>query len=184
MLGLVIGGRPCRTDFTTVSPTSLTIDIPQPATATEVCLFVLPGAALPPGSGITVLVSPPPFTDWSPLCWLHASKPSVVVRTGWADSPVFCHAPLVRLGLTLEPEAAIEALESATGPASVSAGVRGTAARLADDLEHFLGSFATVPVSLGGGMRLVLPPDVAQRWKRRVDAKTLHDANWLFRGKS
>ena len=62
--------------------------------------------------------------------------------------------------------------------------VRGTAARLADDLEHFLGSFATVPVSLGGGMRLVLPPDVAQRWKRRVDAKTLHDANWLFRGKS
>ena len=78
MLGLVIGGRPCRTDFTTVSPTSLTIDIPQPATATEVCLFVLPGAALPPGSGITVLGSPPPFTDWSPLCWVVRHRPRVV----------------------------------------------------------------------------------------------------------
>ena len=172
-LGLLIPGRPIRTDFVQVSPTRWLITIDAPGTVTEVGLFALPGNSLPPGTGLAFFFSLPPHTEWVALgASVGAGSQAAIFRTGWPSTPEIAAAPLVQVGVS------VEAADTAASMGSAAASDKGLAQLLAADLGTFLGSFATLdPVH---GERLLVPPAALQAWLKRIEEKTRSDPNLHF----
>lgn len=172
-LGLLLPGRPIRTDFIQVTPTRWVINVEAPGTVTDLGLFALPGNALPPGAGLAFFWSLPPHTEWVALgASVGAGSQSAIFRTGWPSTPSIAAAPLVQIGVS------IEAADTAASLGVAAASDKGLAALLAADIGNFLGSFATVdPVH---GERLLVPPGALQAWLKRIEEKTRSDPNLHF----
>ena len=165
VLGLVAGARGVTFDFRAPAPNRFLCEILHPTTVADIALFLLPGQSLPPGAGLVGFFSTPPFAAWTPLpgCRLDASRPSVICATGWPTNADLAGAPVLQLGLSLEPLEAVVALERAA-----DAEQRGLAQLVAKDLAAFLASFSGVA---GADGRIVLAPNALERWLSKFDAK-------------
>jgi hypothetical protein len=173
-LGLLIPGRPISTAFLKTSPTAFGITIPSPGAVTELAVFLVPGQALPPGYGLALYFSLPPYAAWSALGTTSPASPSGIFRTGWPSTPEIAAAPELRLAVSLETGEAVANLQAATGAGTD----KGIAQLLAEDLVTCLGSYAqTLP---GLGERIVLPPQALPAWLARVAERTRADPNLLF----
>lgn len=173
-LGLLIPGRPISTSFVQTGPTQFGISIPEPGSVQELAVFLVPGQALPPGYGLAIYWSPPPFTDWAALGTTSPTSLSGIFRTGWPSTPALAALPEVRLGVSLETGDTVTNLQAATGAATD----KGIAQLLAEDLVTCLGSYAqTIP---GLGERIVLPASALPAWLARVADKTRSDPNFQF----
>lgn len=147
--GLLVSGRPVSTTFAygvaggahsggavvicSMPPFTCSFDgdrrflmeLPAPGLIGELALFLLPGAAIPPGLGgacisavdcpcalipsvslsppastppVTVYFSFPPYSGWDVLGVLTADSPSAMFRTNWPSTPEFAAAPVVQVG--------------------------------------------------------------------------------------
>lgn len=164
--GLLVAGRPVQTDWRLAGPDKLLTEVAAPAGVAELAVFALPGVALPPDRGVLIFAAPPPFTAWTTLGALGPGKPSAVIRTGWAANPEFAGAPVVQVGLSVEPADAV-----ANAASALSAGEwdkLGFAQLIARDLTAYMTSFAAPTPA---GERLVLPPDAVSRWYAKFEAK-------------
>jgi len=169
VFGLLAGSRPVNLDFRqTPSATRFVAEVLAPAQAAELALFLLPGSELPPGSGAVVYFAVPPFSSWSALTTLTAMRPSSIVRTGWSANAEVAAAPVVQVGVSLEPLADVEAAHEALRGKEVTEQL--THAQLvARDLFSFLGSFQQ---SIAGvGERLVVPTDAIDKWIAKFENK-------------
>ena len=177
VFGLLVGGRPVQADWRQPSPDRFVTEVLSPATATELALFLLPGVVLPPGRGCLIYYAAPPFANWAVLGTLTPERPSAVVHTGWAASPDIACAPVVQVGVSLEP---LEAVATAAGAlASTAASDKlGFAALVARDLSAYVSSFVQ---TTSAGERLSLPPDAVDKWAQRLQAKLQRDPNYLLR---
>lgn len=176
-LGLLLPGRPVRTDFVPVGPTRFVLEVPGPGTLPEVGFFLLPGATLPAGTGLAVYWALPPYEDWAILGTVLGTAPSGIWRTGWPSTPEVAAAPAVRIGVSAESEDAIRNLEG--GKATAEWDRLGFAQLVAQDLFTFLGSHAQVLPQIGE--RLVVPPGALDTWLKRVQARFARDPNFLFK---
>lgn len=172
MFGLLVSGRPLLVDWRVAGENKLLIEIPQPASVNELSIFMLPGFSLPPDRGVLIFYAPPPFSNWANLGALGPSKPSLTVRTGWGSQPELAAAPVVQLGLSVEPADAVMSAASALD--SQEWDKLGFAQLLARDLTEFLSSF-------NEGSRLVLPSDAVDRWYKKFESKFRHDPTFLYR---
>jgi len=172
-LGLLLPGRPIRTDFTQVSPTRWVIPVESPGSVTELGLFAMPGNALPAGAGLAFFWSLPPHTEWVALgASVGAGAQSAIFRTGWPSTPAVAASPLVQVGVS------VEAADTAASMGVAAASDKGLAQLLAADLGAYLGSFATVDPA--HGERLLVPPSALQAWLKRIEEKTRADPNLFF----
>lgn len=103
MFGVVIPGRPIITEFQTIDPTKAISIIDYPATVAEITFFLLPNTPIPPGYGAILYFAVPPFNSWVLLGAVTANKPSGIFRTGWSTHEEVINAPVVQLGVSLEP---------------------------------------------------------------------------------
>jgi hypothetical protein len=176
LFGVLVAGRPVQSDFRVASAQSLIIELRDPGSIRELSVFLLPGAALPAGSGALVFFAPPPFTAWANLGALTMAAPSTTIHTGWAASAELAAAPCVQLGVSVEPAEAVVSAASALHAAEWDK--LGFAQLLARDLTEFLGSFAQMRPE---GNRLVLPVDAVDRWLAKFQSKFRSDPGFLFR---
>lgn len=178
-LGLLIPGRPVRTDFFPSAPGKWYIDVPSPREISEVAAFLLPGATVPPGGGLAFFYALPPFENITALGVLTETHPSAVWPTGWAATPELAAAPVVRVCVALESADACANLAAARA-GRAEARAAGFAQALASDVGTFLSSFAqTIP---GIGERLVIPPAALSTWLRRVAERFRRDPEFLRKG--
>jgi len=184
LFGCVVSGRAVTTSFSELVPGSrYTLEVPSPATAASLTIFLLPGVALPADRGITVLWSAPPHAEWTPLGVLTPAAPSATFRTGWpaALAPPAPQPPpaALLLGLAVEP---LDAVASVAG--ALSAGEEdqlATAQLVARDLYTFLSSFCVAsPV----GERVVMPMTAIDRWLAKFADKYRHDKGFLLKRSS
>lgn len=176
LLGCIIPGRPLVTDFIAAGD-RLLLDVPSPGLVRELVLFLLPGAVLPPGSGLVVHWALPPFDAFSALGSLSAAAPSAVFQTGFASTPEIAAAPVVRLGVSLA-SADVCANLMATQALAREQRAAGFARLLAADASTFLGSFSTRTPE---GERLLVPPTALDVWLRRVEERFRSDPEFLRR---
>lgn len=175
ILGLVVPGRPLRTDFVAADASKLVLDVPAPASCASLTLFLL--APLPPLSGLAVYYALPPFTDFVALGALTPDAPSALFLTGWASTPEIAAAPSIRLGAALE-SADVCANINATTAAARESRAAGFAQLVAADVGTFLGSFSQ---KTPDGERLVIPPSALDAWLRRVGERYRRDPEFLRR---
>lgn len=174
--GLLAAGRPVATDWRVASETKLVMDVPSPATVTELSVFTMPGVALPPDRGVVVYWAAPPFTEWAPLGALGPARPSITVRPGWSAMPELARAPAVQVGLSVEP---VDAVASAASALEAGEWDKlGFAQLLAADLAAFMSSFSQVTAA---GERLVLPPDALDRWYKKFSDRWRREPGFLYR---
>jgi hypothetical protein len=183
VFGCLISGRNVRTDFTQTqdAPNAVySIDIDDPSSVAEICLFLLPGNEFPPDQGIAVYYALPSSpSDFTLLGILHAGKPSPVFRTGWTTKPEMYAEPVVRLALVVEPISNI-----ADAAAALSSGETERLAFLpliARDFYKFVQSFAQATPY---GEKVVLPVDAVDKWMARFEEKYRHDPNFLLKPSS
>lgn len=138
-----------------------------------------PLPTLPSGepTGLAVYFSVPPFQDWEFLTALSNVKPSAIVNAGWSLNPLVHSAPVVRLGISIEPAATLlpklEVLELPDFR-------RDFARKIALNLFRFIESFSQGGPSRDGNF-LRCPQDVLDRWLVRFDEKYARDPNFILK---
>lgn len=168
--GLLVSGRPVMVDFRVAGENKLLIEVPSPASISELSVFALPGVQLPPDRGVLIFYAAPPYSNWTTLGALGPAKPSTFIRTGWNSQPDMAGAPSIQLGLSIEPADAVANTASALDTAEWDK--LGFAQLIAKDVTAFLSSFSQVTTA---GERLVLPPDAIDRWYKKFEAKFRHE---------
>ena len=133
MFGLVVSGRPVVTDAAQPSPGKFAFQLAANPPFSSLAVFLLPGAALPPGQAAAIYVQVPPAPDFALVGALANDKPSAILRvrdsaaaSGGADlDDMVDELPPqgdVVVGLSLEPAALVaQQLEAAKGGAAAPA---------------------------------------------------------------
>jgi hypothetical protein len=191
LLGLVVPGRPVRTDFVPADASgtkyALTLrapgDLPHPlTTVSEVVCFLLPNAPLPPQQGILLywqLSSPGrEATGFELLGSITHERPSAIFRTRWSHNQILLeqhqNSPKVTLGISIEPLENIQNVDSG----SANEKRLFVAQQIATDLFQFMQSFDTGAV---GGMMMTVPTNIFDRWMQRFEARFRRDPNFFMK---
>ena len=107
---------------------------------------------------------------------LSNTKPSVIVNSGWPLNPAVNEAPVVRVGILIEPAAELlPKLETLEFPDFR----RDFARKIALNLFRFIESFSQGPSRDGSFLRC--PQDVLDRWLARFDEKYRRDPNFILK---
>lgn len=188
LFGVVVPGRALLCDWLpTANPATFTTLVTTPASAPELTFFALPATHLPEGSG-AVLYWSADGQHWSILGAIHAGKPSGVFRTGWSTRPelVTCHA--VQLCVTIESLATIKNLDLIFSDVEDRFAF---AHKIAQDLWHYMASFATPTTVLSGNGNgsgaattqpaIVVPANVFDSWIERFTRKYKMDPNFMMK---
>jgi hypothetical protein len=175
--GLLVSGRPVILDFRSAGPQKFLAEVPEPGSAADVSMFLLPGISLPADKGVVVYAAPPPFSEWRVLGTLTPARPSGVFRTGWPSTPDIAAAPVVRIGVSVESIDTVNGITDATSGGDADLRL-GFAQLVAQDLSQYLSSFAQVLPA--HGERLVVPPAALSTWLRRFEDKFRRDPNFLY----
>lgn len=80
MFGVIISGRPCLTQFDTISPTQAQLTVPSSPPFGHIVVFMLPGATLPEGQSAAVYIRVPPSTDFKLWGELSNAKQSAIFK--------------------------------------------------------------------------------------------------------
>lgn len=195
LLGFIVPGGPCRTDFSPTDPSgtkfTLTLqapgDLPFPmTTVTEVVCFILPGATLPADHGVLIYWqvavggNQQAATGFELLGSISATHPSKIFRTGWGlnDTIISMHQQspslTVTLGVSVEPLSNIENIQvDSVGDESRLH----VAKQIATDLFTFMQSFDTGAV----GNMMTVPTNIFDRWMTRFEARFRRDPNFFMK---
>jgi hypothetical protein len=191
-LGLIVAGRPVRTDFVPVDATgtkfALTLnspgDLPSPPTLVNELVFFL-GAPLPPNHGLLLywqLSYQHEQSGFELLGSLTMDRPSEIVRTGWSEHDQFLTIPpqqhvTVTIGVSIEP---LESVRNLANHTTLNHSRRPLVAqKIAQDLYNFMQSFDT-----GGEVRnqqMVVPQNIFERWWKRFESKSKRDPNFFLK---
>ena len=155
------------------------VDILNPGEVADVSVFLLsslPNAADGQPTGLAVYYATPPFQSWEFLTALSNTKPTVIVNAGWSLSPVVNSAPVVRLGITVEPAATLLPKLETVAAFDFR---RDFARKIALNLFRFIESFSQGPSKDGNFLRC--PQDVLDRWLVRFDEKYQRDPNFILK---
>jgi hypothetical protein len=193
VFGLLIPGRPVRTDFAPVDATNtkfaltLLTEDGNPITIADVVFFLLPGITLPPDHGAVLYwnvqgINSVGSSGFQTLGAIGPNRPSGVFRTAWANNDVILDAvgrsngqPVsVTLGVSVEPLGNIANLEIATK--GVEDRVQ-TAKQIAMDLFNYLQSFDFNTYNDG----MMVPRNIFERWMKRFEAKSRVDPNFFMK---
>jgi hypothetical protein len=147
----------------------------EPKSITELSVFLLPGARLPEGKGLSIYFSVPGSVSWTALGALWPAQQSAVFRPSFASTPEIASAPAVHLGIALESAAEVINLVQATS--SKEFDKLGFAHYVARDIFTYLQSFSRVEA---GGERIVLPSDALDRWLKRFEERYRRDPNFML----
>uniref|UniRef100_A0A7S3NKR4 Hikeshi-like domain-containing protein n=1 Tax=Aureoumbra lagunensis TaxID=44058 RepID=A0A7S3NKR4_9STRA len=180
MFGVVIAGRPAVTDFTMVDASKCVTTLTAPGEVSEICFFLLPGAALPPNTS-AVLYYTVDGVGWTVLGAVGERKPSGIFRTPWHTQ--LGVATTLQLGVSLESNDVVDNLNL------TSSGVedrRAFARKIAQDLFDFLASFSRPSSDLAylqanPAELLIVPTSVIDRWIIRFDEKYQRDPNFYLK---
>jgi hypothetical protein len=80
MFGVIISGRPCLTQFDTISPTQAQLTVPTSPSFGHIVVFMLPGATLPEGQSAAVYIRIPPSTDFKLWGEISNAKQSAIFK--------------------------------------------------------------------------------------------------------
>lgn len=119
----------------------------------------------------------PPFQDWEFLTALSNTKPSTIVNAGWSLNPTTNTAPVIRLGVCIEPAASLLPKLDVLNLPDFR---RDFARKIALNLFRFIESFSQ-GVSIREGNFLRCPQDVLDRWLVRFDEKYARDPNFILK---
>jgi len=187
VFGLLIPGRPVRTDFIPVDPSNMKFAMTlspddNPLAIADVVFFLLPGINLPPDHGAVLFWSVQGGNGFETLGAIGPNRPSGVFRTAWGNHEAILDAiqrsnglPIaVTLGVSIEPLANIVNLDIATK--GVEDRVQ-TAKQIATDLFNYMSSFDLNTYNDG----LVVPRNIFDRWLKRFEAKSRVDPNFFMK---
>mmetsp|Transcript_12131 Transcript_12131/g.15827 ORF Transcript_12131/g.15827 Transcript_12131/m.15827 type:complete len:183 (+) Transcript_12131:201-749(+) len=173
--GVVVPGRPVRTDWQQISETKFAMNIECAREVNDLVLFLLPGSALPPDCGAVLYWQVQNGEGYEMLGAIANTRPSGVFRTGFAQHEQVLRSVdgIVTLGVSLEKLDTIINLDIA------QAGVedRGEVAKkIAINLFNFMQSFdeASRP-----GL-ITVPSNVFERWMKRFEQKYKQDPNFFM----
>mmetsp|Transcript_13072 Transcript_13072/g.35186 ORF Transcript_13072/g.35186 Transcript_13072/m.35186 type:complete len:189 (+) Transcript_13072:50-616(+) len=176
MFGLVIPGRAVITEFSPLDPSKLLAVVPDADAVFEVCMFLLPGAVLPPGTMATLYASTPPHNDWIKVGSITSHVPSLMALVKWKTAPE--PASIAHFGISAEPMlAALPEGQNSMLVGSISAAASGSlsfsaeertlfAKAIATDLLRYLTSFGHAAGT--EGMRLL--DQWFSKFSRKMDA--------------
>jgi hypothetical protein len=147
----------------------------------EVACFLLPNAPLPSEQGILLywqLSSPGgEATGFELLGSITHERPSAIFRTCWSDNQSLLeqhqNSPQVTLGISIEPLANIQNVDSVSGNEKRLF----VAQQIATDLFQFMQSFDTGAV---GGM-MTVPTSIFDRWMKRFETRFRRDPNFFMK---
>jgi protein Hikeshi len=169
----------------------------------ELCLFLLPGVALPPNAGLLIYWQlesgqngPSGFELLGSLT--PPSRSSDIFRTGWSDHGQFLSVgpnepAVVNVGISVEPLDTIHNLTPTNGgnshlPSSGGSSSLSSAAtsrrplvahRIAQDLFNFMQSFDTNGAT--GNQTMAVPANIFDRWWNRFETKLKRDPNFFLK---
>ena len=203
--GIVIPGRPVRTDFVPADASGLksTLNLTCPgdlmpplASIREIVFFILPAITLPPNHGVLCYVqltaivavvpnatNPPPSTGFELLGAITPDQPSSVFQTGWSEKEQFLELSsrgtpvMVTIAASIEPLANLQNL-GATPTNPAQEGRLYVAQKIAYDLFHFMRSFDT---GTGGQGNMVVPQNIFDRWFNRFENRFKRDPNFFMK---
>ena len=204
--GIVIPGRPVRTDFVPVDASGLkyTLNlscpgdlVPPLAMIREIVFFILPGITLPPDHGVLCYVQltaapnpstvpinsePAASTGFELLGALTPEQPSSVFQTGWSEKEQLLElvsrgTPLmVTIAASIEPLANIQNLS--TNSNNNQEGRLFVAQQIAYDLFDFMRSFDTGNAGPGN---MIVPQNIFDRWFKRFENRFKRDPNFFMK---
>uniref|UniRef100_A0A7S2LHT3 Hikeshi-like domain-containing protein n=1 Tax=Leptocylindrus danicus TaxID=163516 RepID=A0A7S2LHT3_9STRA len=178
--GLVIPGRPVRTDFLPVDNTGLkyTLQIDGAKSVSDLVLFLLPGSVIPPDYGAVLYfqVTSSSHSGFELLGAVANSRQSGVFRTGWGQHEEVLRSTdgLITLGLSLEKLSDIRNLDIAERGVEDRGQV---AKKIAMNLFNYLQSFDDVGSQRG---MMTVPTNVFERWIKRFEEKFALDPNFFM----
>jgi len=170
--GLLVPGRPLQFEWQQVGPAKLVTQLAGTGGVSDLVFFLLPGGALPPGTGATLHAS---FDakEWTLLGALTADKPSALLRTNWEEAPP---AAAVQLGVSLEPLESIQNLEQSKAITTNNDRLN-WALHLAQDLFQYLMSFSRATPQ---GEMIVAPVNTLKLWMERFKTRYRRNPNFVF----
>ncbi|KAL7576000.1 hypothetical protein ACA910_000788 [Epithemia clementina (nom. ined.)] len=205
VLGIVIPGRPVRTDFAPADASGLkyTLNLTCPgdlfpplASIREIVFFVLPGINLPADHGVLCYVQltaaptpsmpttePPPSTGFELLGAITPDQPSSILQTGWSEKEELIELSnrgtpvIVTIAASIEPLVNIQNLGVSTD-VNNHRGRLYVAQQIAYDLFHFMHSFDT---GAGGQGNMVVPQNIFDRWFKRFENRFQRDPNFFMK---
>ena len=196
LFGLLIPGRPVRTDFIPVDEAgtkfTLIITDENPLTISDIVFFLLPGIVLPPGTGAVVywMVEGSGFET---LGAITPVRPSGVFSTAWANNDAILSAVNqsasssmgeMQTFVSITIGVSIEELSNIQNLGIVTKGVEDrvlTAKHIAVDLFNYLKSF-DLPSFPDGSF--AVPGNIFDRWMKRFEMKSRMDPNFFMRASS
>lgn len=190
--GLIVPGKPLRTDFVAVDATkyalSFALDIPL-QTVREIVMMKLPQFDLPSGHGVLCywqitaqLGAETRSTGFELLGALADSQPTAIFQTGWSEHDQVAElsssgaALQVSIGVSLESLSNIQNLGNAAD--KVQQGKLYVAQKVAEDLFKYMLSFDT---GASGGDSVVVPKNIFDRWFQRFKTRFQRDPNFFLR---
>ncbi len=200
MFGAILPGRPCLTNFVTVSPTQSAFTFPTSPHFSHIVVFMLPGNALPPDAAAAVYIQLPGQNEFKFLGAIGNEKQSAIfkvnlpgtedansVESDMMDASTPANgAPSgdVSLGISIEPAANVQSQLAALRsiPSNANALVRRPpttrvlAQRIIKNAFNFLASFAG-----GTSGQEVVPLKSFQDWWTKFERRIEIDPTFLER---
>mmetsp|Transcript_40291 Transcript_40291/g.78793 ORF Transcript_40291/g.78793 Transcript_40291/m.78793 type:complete len:204 (-) Transcript_40291:174-785(-) len=190
LFGILIPGRPLRTDFSPISTTQFTLRLtpadspfstygapPSLVSVTELVVTLLEPAiaSLGPDDAVVLYWQAQGCDTYENLGSLSPTSPSGIFRTGWdSDKALGCSSITIC--------ASVEKAETAKNLGLDVKHVEDRleiAKKIALNLFNFMQSFNTH--SGGSGQFMTVPTNVLDRWMRRFEAKYKIDPNFFMK---
>ncbi|CAG9319970.1 unnamed protein product [Blepharisma stoltei] len=164
MFGIIIPGQPVIYNFTQISETQWTIDLPSPGLINNLTFFL--ASPLPEGYAAALSYSIPPFATIEFLGAIANERPSDIIHTAWSFNPSINSSSLIKLLISVELISNIAGLVENKANSDIR---QQYAKKVALNLYRFMESF-NKNTDMNQGM-LVLPADVLDKWLIRFDQK-------------
>ena len=175
--GLLVPGRPLRTDFVRVAggQQKFILRIEHPASVSELVFLLMQPTTFPTTHGICLYSQI--CGQWKLIGVVTRERPSGIFRTGWSLDPRIALAPAVQVGVSIESLAVC---------ANVATAVRAENDRknyplkIAENIFFFLSSFSRKDPSSGVEFFSV-PVSALRSWLEKFKAKIHRDPAFLFK---
>lgn len=194
MFSVILPGRPCLTDMTTVSQTQFAFSFPVAPHFSHVVVFILPGNVLPSDAAAAVYMQLPGDQQFRFLGAIANEKPSAIFKVNlpgnagensMSGSSMIGDQGAVTLGISVEPLASVQAQlaqlkEQQAGDSTALTrrppSTKILAQRIIKNAFNFLASFAG-----GQGGQEVVPLKSFEDWWRKFERRVENDPGFLER---
>jgi len=165
---VVIPGRPLATNWQVIGPNKLLLQLPQPATITEISVTMLQ-PSIPQDHAVAVYYSIPNMQDWQYLGSISLTYPTACFRAVWRDKiPADC--PSIGIGLSVETAATVAQMHPAD--TKEESRTMDSAMGIAKNLYEFMASYSqnTGQYKQLGDV-LVIPTNCIDKWMAKFQQK-------------